>query len=150
MALVEFRLGTSRYALELHVTERVLPMVAITRLPGTPDVVLGTINVHGAIVPVVDLGRRLGYVRSWEDPDGRLLLARLRRITVALPVDEVIGAIQVERAAIRPIEDVAPGVKRIAGVVADPDGLLLVHEPEELLSLDEQGEVEDAFATQRP
>ena len=61
LQLVVFLIDNQRYALPLVSVERVLPMVAATRLPTLPDVALGVINVHGQVIPIVDIRPRLGF-----------------------------------------------------------------------------------------
>ena len=65
--------------------------------------VRGAINVHGEIVPVLDLDVRIG--RPAREHGGRApgcVLARTSRRRVALAVDEVLGVIEVDAAAIGP------------------------------------------------
>src|SRR5262245_21471826 len=58
--LFVFRLAEQHYALPLLTVERVLPMVAVSPLPQAPSLTLGVINLHGLVVPVLDLRRRFG------------------------------------------------------------------------------------------
>ncbi len=59
--LVSFVIVEQQYALPLSVVERVLPMVAVSPLPHAPSIALGVINLHGQIIPVLDIRRRLGF-----------------------------------------------------------------------------------------
>jgi purine-binding chemotaxis protein CheW len=56
--LVVFRLDERRYALPLAAVERVVRSVTVTPLPGAPAIVLGGINVHGRVLPVLNVRRR--------------------------------------------------------------------------------------------
>jgi purine-binding chemotaxis protein CheW len=88
--LVVFLLAEQRYALPLRMVERVLPMVAVSPLPQAPPMTLGVINLHGTVIPVVDLRRRFGFPQHEYGLAAHLLLARTTRRTLALPVDEVL------------------------------------------------------------
>jgi chemotaxis-related protein WspB len=56
MALfLQFRIGDDDYVLEATQVVRVLPLVAIKRIPRAPIGVAGAVNYHGTSVPVVDL-----------------------------------------------------------------------------------------------
>ncbi len=59
-----FRVGDSLYGCGVVDAQEIIPMRAMTRLPGAPVYVRGLINVRGIIVTVIDLGRRL-------EPDAR-------------------------------------------------------------------------------
>jgi purine-binding chemotaxis protein CheW len=145
LQLVVFLLDGRRYGLHLDATERVLPMVAIAPLPGCPEVVLGAINLHGDIVPVLDARRRLGLPPSDYGPAARLLIARTPRRTVALPVDDVLGVAEVGSERVAAPDAVVPGIAHVAGVAALADGLLLVHDLDTFFSLEEERRLDDAL-----
>jgi len=55
---VVFHLDEQQYALKVSAVERVVHAVELTLLPEAPDIVLGIINIHGKIIPVVNISRR--------------------------------------------------------------------------------------------
>ncbi len=58
--VVAFLIEGQQYGLSLPAVERVLPMVAVAPLPQAPAVALGVINIHGQVVPALDIRRRFG------------------------------------------------------------------------------------------
>ena len=58
--IVIFTLNEQRYGIPLGVVEMVVRMVAITPLSGGPEFIDGVINVHGKIIPVLNLRCRFG------------------------------------------------------------------------------------------
>lgn len=56
LEVVEFLLAGERYALETAHVQEVYALKELTPLPCTPPFVLGIINVHGHILPVIDVG----------------------------------------------------------------------------------------------
>jgi purine-binding chemotaxis protein CheW len=138
LQLVVFDIEGQRYALPLNDVERVLPMVAVSPLPQAPAVVLGVINLHGQVIPVLDLRRRFGLPLRDYGLTARLLVVRTSRRILALPVDEVLGVLDVAGAAVTPVDVVLPGIGHVAGIVALADGLLFIHDVEACLSLDEE------------
>jgi purine-binding chemotaxis protein CheW len=146
LILVAFAVSDRRVALELGLVERVLPMAAVTPLPLAPDVVLGAINIAGEIVPVFDVGRRLGLPERGYGPDARLVLARTARRLVAIPADDVRGACAVDPAAVISADALAPGMDHIAGAVALEDDLLLIQDLDAFLTADEERLLAPALA----
>jgi purine-binding chemotaxis protein CheW len=144
--LVVFSLDDQRYGLPLPAADRVLPMVAVSPLPGCPDVVLGAINLHGTVIPVLDLRRRLGLPAGEYGPAARLLVARTPHRTVALPVDEVSGVADVPVEDVVPPDAVIPGIGHVSGIAALADGLLLIHDLETFLSIEEERQLAAALA----
>lgn len=131
--LVVFRLQEQRHAVPLSSVERVLPAAAVTPLPGAPDMVLGALDTGRSIVPVYGLRRRLGLPQPPLDPVDQFLLVRTPRRTLALVVDEVLEV----TSCAQPWPDgrsLVPELEGIAGVVRLADGLLLIHDLEQLLT----------------
>jgi chemotaxis signal transduction protein len=52
---VVFALGTRRFAIELRWVREIVALGHITPVPRAPASVFGVVNVHGAIVPLIDL-----------------------------------------------------------------------------------------------
>lgn len=68
------RIGEQRYALPLRAVERILPMAALTPTPGAPPQIVGVLQVHSAILPVVDLHFCLGLPRPAFQPGQHLVV----------------------------------------------------------------------------
>ena len=143
--VVPFSLDGAWYALELGAVERVLPMAAVVPLPRTPEIVLGAFNLHGDVVPVVDVRRRLGLAPRGYALTARLLVARAGGRRLALPVDEVTGVREVDAGAVAAPAAVLPGLRHLKGIAALADGLLLIQDLEAFLSLDEQARLAAAL-----
>jgi purine-binding chemotaxis protein CheW len=57
---VTFCLGAELFGVEVTRAREILSMVQVTKVPQTPDYLLGVINLRGQVVPVVDLRVKLG------------------------------------------------------------------------------------------
>lgn len=143
--LVVFVIDGQRYALALGAVERVVPMVAMSPLPRAPAIALGVINVHGAVVPVVDVRRRFGLPARDFGVTTRLVLARAGRRTLAVPADDVLGVAEVAAESVVPPGALLEGIGHIAGVVALPDGLMFIHDLDAFLSPDEEQRLGEAL-----
>ena len=144
--LLVFLLDQQRYAVPLHAVDCVLPIAAISPLPGAPSIATGVINLHGAVVPVLDIRRRFGHPCRDHGLDGQLLIVRTPMRPAAFPVDEVVG---VEALAARSITSSAvllPGVEYVSGVAPTEDGLLFIHDIDTFLSSDEAAWLDRAAA----
>ena len=146
--LVVFAVEGQRYALPLHTVERVFPMAKVAPLPKAPAIVRGVINLHGTIIPVMDIHRRFGFPPRDYGPVAHLLVARTSRRTLALPVDEVFGAREVMAEAALPADVRMPGIGHLSGIVALADGLLFIQDLETFLSLEEEQRLSEALGTE--
>lgn len=143
--LVVFRLDQQRYALPLAVVERVVRAVEVTPLPSAPAIVLGAIDVHGRVLPVLNVRRRFLLPERRICPRDWFLLARTARHTVVLVVDESEGVIERPRDDIVASTRIVPGLEQFPGVLTLDDGLVLVHDLEKFLSLDEARALDEAM-----
>lgn len=55
MQFLVFHLGKDRYGLSTRHLTRVLPLMELKQIPGTPGFVAGLMNFHGGAVPVIDV-----------------------------------------------------------------------------------------------
>ncbi len=141
-----FTLGERRLGLPLCSVERVLRAVAVTPLPSAPAAVRGVIDVHGEIIPVVDLNLRFGLPAREIALDDHLLIARTRVRKVALLVEQIAGVVELDPSDIVAAESVAPGTEHFRAVARLPDGIVLIQDLDAFLSLDEERALDDALA----
>jgi purine-binding chemotaxis protein CheW len=143
--LVSFSLDDRRFAVPLSVVMRVERIVAITPLPKAPDIVTGIINVHGQVIPVVDIRSRfLMTTRQLELSDQLLIIKTVRR-TIAFIVDYVDGVLDTSKDQCADAGSVLPGMEYVKGVVKLEDGMILIHDPDTFLSLEEEYTLDKAI-----
>lgn len=135
--VVVFTLGDQRYALPLSTVERVVRVVEVTPLPQAPDIVLGVVNVQGRVIPVVNPRPRFRLPERGIALTDQLVIAHTTRRPVALVVDAVTGVLEYSGREAVGARDIVPGVEYVEGVVKLADGLVLIHDLDRFLSLDE-------------
>jgi purine-binding chemotaxis protein CheW len=145
--IVVFTLDEQFYALPLPAVIRVIHAVEVTRLPKAPEIITGIINIKGQIIPVVDIRKRLELATHEIDPDNRLVIADTGKREVAILVDTVTGIRNLTSAQQVEAKETLPFAKYIKGVAKAEDGLILIYDLEQFLSLDEEKELEQALKT---
>jgi purine-binding chemotaxis protein CheW len=135
---VVFRLDEQRYALHLAAVRRVIRAVHVTALPGAPDIVLGAVDVQGEVLPVLDLRARFGLPAREIRPSDQFLIASTARRVVALVIDEVHEVIERDAAAVTEAGRIGPDPGHVSGLLQLDDELVLIHDLERFLSLDEE------------
>ncbi len=144
--LVVFCLDEQRYALPLVAVERTVRAVEVTPLPNAPSIVLGVIDVEGRVLPVLNLRRRFRLPEREVSPADQFLIAQTVQRTVALVVDEAQGVIERPQATVISSTQIVPGLDQIKGVIKLGDGLVLIHDLESFLSLDEARALDEAMS----
>ncbi|WP_334181137.1 chemotaxis protein CheW [Methylobacter sp.] len=145
MMLLVFTLDDWRCALELSSVEKVYRAVAVTPLPDAPDIVLGVVNVRGAVLPVVDVRRRFRLPEKNLTPDDQFIVANSSGRLVVLVVDNVAGVIECSGEDIVPASAIVPGMEYVEGVARLKDGMILIHNLARFLSLEEKTALEQAL-----
>jgi len=143
--LVAFRINGQRYALPLSAVERIVRAVAVTPLPKAPAIVLGVINVAGRVLPVLNLRRRFGIPEREIGSADQFVIAHTPRRTVVLVVDEAQEVIEYAETDTSDAGGIVPQLEHIQGIVKLEDGLVLIHDLEKCLSLDEERELTSAM-----
>lgn len=82
------RLADRRFGLPLGNIDRVLPMAYVLPLPDSGDGLIGMLNLHGEVLPVIDPRPRLGLPTPKIGTEQRLVLLRANT-SFLLWVDDV-------------------------------------------------------------
>ena len=114
---------------------------ALTRIPQAPDIVLGILDLHGDVIPVINLRKRFCLPVQAIGCDDQYVIARTGRLTMALPVDGTEGVIEQAAEALLPAEAIVAGSRYLAGVTRTADGLVLIHDLDTLLFPSEEQQI---------
>lgn len=144
--LIVFVLNQQCYALSLASVQRVVRAVEITPLPKAPEIVSGVINVQGQIVPVINVRKRFRLPERDVMLDDQIIVARTSTRPVALMVDAVNGVVACAEHDVIAAEAIVPGMEFVQGVAKLKDGMILIHDLDRFLSLEEEQSLDQAMA----
>jgi purine-binding chemotaxis protein CheW len=150
VGLVTFSLDDRKFAVPLASVVRVERVVAVTPLPQAPAVITGIVDFHGQVVPVADIRRRFGIPSRPVELKDRLLLLTTRKLPIAFLVDVVEGAVEVPADWLVDTETVLTGLEYVRGILQLEDGMILIHDPETFLSLEEERMLDEALQGVQP
>jgi purine-binding chemotaxis protein CheW len=102
ITLAAFRVGNAVYALDVAHVREVVRWQAVTALPKAPRLIEGVIDLRGAVVPVVDLGRVLGAAAVGAGASARIAIVEENGLVMGLAVD---AAVEVMSVDVRALED---------------------------------------------
>jgi purine-binding chemotaxis protein CheW len=120
-------------------------MVDITPLPKAPEIVLGVVNVQGRIMPVVDIRRRFRLPERGIHLSDHLIIAHTPKRTMALVVDAVSGIMARSAQEVIAMQKMLPGMEYVEGMAKLEDGMIVIHDLDTLLSLDEEQTIDEAM-----
>jgi len=147
---VLFKLDDMQFALPISAVERIARSVEITPLPKAPSIVLGVINVQGRVVPVVDIRKRFSLPAKKMQLSDHIVLGKTSRRSIAILVDSVLDIIETAKHDVVGNDQILSEMEYFQGVVKLKDGILLVHDLEKLLSLEEEQSLDKAMEQAEP
>lgn len=100
VTLSVFRVGDSHFALEVANVREVVRWREPTPLPKSPRLIEGVIDLRGAVVPVVDLGRTLGGEPIAESTAARIAIVEVDGLVMGLRVDAAVEVLSVAGSAL--------------------------------------------------
>jgi purine-binding chemotaxis protein CheW len=112
-----FMLAGEEYGVDILRVQEIKGWDKVTRIPHTPDYVLGVINLRGAVVPILDLRRRFGLESIAFGPTTVVIVMRVvsgpDERTVGVVVDAVSEVYNVDAADTKPPPDVCGSVDTV-------------------------------------
>lgn len=88
--VIVFAVGAERYALELRWVREVVSLGFVTVVPTAPPELAGVYNLHGTILPVLDVGALLGGPAGLPARQGdSALVIEVEGVACALRIDQV-------------------------------------------------------------
>jgi len=89
LELLSFKVGEQEYSVDIMAVREIRSWTRATSLPHAPSYVRGVINLRGTVLPVVDLGVRLGIASAEPNERSVIIVVDLGDRAVGLRVDAV-------------------------------------------------------------
>ena len=140
---VTFKLQEETYGINVMQVQEVLRYTEIAPVPGSPDYVLGIINLRGNVVTVIDTRSRFGLEPADVTDNSRIVIIEADKQVIGILVDSVAEVVYLRASEI----DTAPNVgtdesaRFIQGVSNREGELLILVDLNKLLSDEEWDEI---------
>lgn len=144
--LVTFTLDEHRLAIPIPFVERVVRAAEVTPLGKAPKRIIGVIDYHGDIIPVLNLRNRLGYNDRPVASSDRFMIIQTSIRRMALVVDVILDVMSEGSKRISASDVINESVDA-EGITRCSDGLILIYDPEKFLSSTEEAALEKALKT---
>lgn len=118
-----FEVGGRTIAIDVANVREVVRWQPVTPLPRSPVLIEGVIDLRGALVPIVDLGRALNEVKVEPSSNTRIVVVETDGLVIGLMVDSAIEVLQVGAASMEdpPALATHAGYEAARAVVRRPD-----------------------------
>lgn len=140
------RIAGTQTGFSASAVHEIVRAVAIAPLPGAPGIIEGVINLHGRVVPVVDVRKRLSLPAEPLAPEQFIVVLQLSDRLIAVRVDDVEDVIDVPVGSLEPSSSLSPVLAGLDGIAALSDGALVIHDADAFLSQAEREVLDHASA----
>jgi purine-binding chemotaxis protein CheW len=103
--LVVISFDNEWYGIKISSVREILKVPKITRLPCSPEYIVGVISVRGDIQSVVDLRNFLQLGSSYVTDHSRIILVESEEFVTGLLVDEMVDIIDVSESSVLPLTE---------------------------------------------
>lgn len=103
--LIGFVVGTEEFAVPILNVKEIIKPIDFTRVPGTPDYVMGVFNLRGNVYPLINLCMKFGLPPNKQDIDTRYLVVNHNDDIAGFVIDKLTEAIRIDESLIDPIPD---------------------------------------------
>lgn len=84
-----FSINNEYYAADIMEVERILGYEEPTKLPDSPDFIVGVVNYEGVILPIISLAKRFNLPFNEKIKDSKIIVAKQNNSKVGIIVDVV-------------------------------------------------------------
>ncbi len=127
-----FKLGNETFAVNVANVLHILGIPEITKMPNSPDHVLGVMNLHGQVLPVIDPHPRFKIKAQKTTKDSCIVVMEMNQnnehFQMGSLVDSVHAVLEVNEDEIFPPPELGAeyNSKYIDGVIKDKDKFILI------------------------
>jgi purine-binding chemotaxis protein CheW len=132
MELISFQVRDQAFCVDLLAIREIRGWTQATPLPQSPDFIRGVVNLRGTVLPIIDLGARIGLGPTEPTARHAILVTEIEGRVVGLLVDGVSEILSLPAESLQPTPDIGSTLTRefVRGLLSH-EGRMLT-----LLSLD--------------
>ena len=123
---VEFLLIPEKYCIDSSFVTEVLPVKEITNIPGTPDFVIGVMNMRGKIISVINLRDFFNLRDKGISELNKIIVLNHNQVEFGILADSILGTreIDADKLSAPPVNITGAGAGYIKGITHDGHILL--------------------------
>lgn len=104
--MISFRSGAQEFCMNIRTVREIRGWTVATPMPHAPDYVVGVINLRGAVMPVVNLGSRLGFGPTEPTERHAIIVTDFGDRQVGLLVDAVCDTLTIKGDQLQPAPEI--------------------------------------------
>jgi purine-binding chemotaxis protein CheW len=125
--LLVFSSHQVRLAIDITPVEQIIRAVKVSLVPNAPSIVLGVIDLHGAVIPVISLRARLNLPLKPVRVTDRFIILNIPGRRFAIVADDVSDTEPYAEGDFVHVNEIVAGTE-INGVMKRGDGVVLIYD----------------------
>ncbi len=135
--LVGFIIGDEEYSVPILNIQEIIKPISWTRVPQTPDYVLGVFNLRGSVIPLIDLRLKFGLRSKKHTDETRFIVMKDGNEVAGFVIDRLTEALRIRKSDIGPAPDtMQEDESMIDGVGKQSDRIITILKVNKLLERD--------------
>ncbi len=135
--LVGFIIGDEEYAVPILSIQEIIKPIGWTRVPQTPDYVLGVFNLRGSVIPLIDLRAKFGLPHKKINDETRFIVMKSGDEVAGFVIDRLTMALRLHKKDIEPAPETIDGDKTVIdGVGKRDENIITILKVDKLLKRD--------------
>ena len=123
--LVGFVVGNEEFSVPILSIQEIIKPIEWTRVPRTPEYVLGVFNLRGSVIPLIDLRKKFGLSSEKMTDDSRFIVMKNEFETAGFVIDRLTEAIRLKKHEIGPAPETSMQEKTMIEGVGKQEGKIL-------------------------
>ncbi len=123
--LVGFVVGNEEFSVPILSIQEIIKPIEWTRVPRTPEYVLGVFNLRGSVIPLIDLRKKFGLSSEKMTDDSRFMVMKNEFETAGFVIDRLTEAIRLKKHEIGPAPETSMQEKTMIEGVGKQEGKIL-------------------------
>lgn len=126
MEIIAFRLHGQEFCVMTTTIREIRGWSPSTPVPQSPSEIMGVINLRGAVVPIIDLARKLDMPLTEPKERSAIVVADVHDMVLGLLVDQVSDILTIRREQIQPLPEMATSYDRgfSDGIITHEHGMM--------------------------
>lgn len=147
-----FRLGDETFAAPVDKVLEILDIPKITRVPRSPDFMLGVVNLRGSVLPVIDTRIKFGLPVTELTATSCIvvmhIMAEDHEVTIGALTDSVHEVLEVDETQIQEIPSIGARYKTefVQGMARKGDQFIMILDVDKVFTTDEATILKEASA----
>ncbi len=123
--LVGFIIGEEEYAVPILSIQEIIKPIGWTRVPQTPQYILGVFNLRGSVIPLIDLRVKFGLSAKNHNEETRFFVLKQGDEVAGFVIDRLTMAIRINKGDIGPAPDTIDSDDSMIEGVGKQEGRIL-------------------------